>query len=475
MQSVTELLSSLERQHFLRAVERIDAGAKTRFSDSTKFDMVFNGKRYAPKEVTGLALEEAFKHTFGPADFKGGDSSSAFRTLRRCGFTIVPKTAMEAPTSLKSIVSEILSLQTQYSSENTDEMKQRGFLVRVALRDLMYSHIEQFEPTFSASGYECTIEGRDGIGRKVMSAWTRIYDPEMSSSATQGWYVVIHFSSKGDYFYSTLGCGATVYKDGDLADVDPTELATRIHWAQQCFAGQPQLAARFSDAINLHGNHLSGQFEKATAFAKRYDPDCFDETEFWDDLVVLTRMLISIYESERLGKIPLSDAPEVREHQSQLSETIHPKSGSSRGQGRFLSQAEKTAVELHAMATIRAALAERGFTDIEDMSAKESYDFAAKKDGIDWFVEVKGTTSAYANSFLLTANELALHQENKGRTVLAIVYDIDINRDGGDPTATGGRLSIDIPWDPDQWEFKATAYSASRKNLAQTALGKTTN
>jgi hypothetical protein len=463
MLSVTEMLSTLEREHVLKALDQLDMGAKTYFAESTKFDVVFKGKRYAPKEVTGLALQNAYQRQFGPADFKGGDSSSAFRALRRCGFTIVPKAEIDYAASLTDTFAEILTLQTEYSSKNTDAMKRRGFLVRTGLRDQLYQQVERYEPLFSVSGYECAIEGSDGIGRKAMSAWTRIYDTEMSPSATQGWYIVIHFSSKGNYFYLTLGCGATIFKDGSLANVDPQELADKIYWARNCFADQPQRVNRFADSIELHGNHLSAQFEKATAFAKRYQLDDFDENVFWDDLKNLSGMLITIYESERLGKIPLSEAPEVRELQLDLLRTVRPKTKSGRGQGRFLSQAEKIAVEMHAMERVRNALSENGFTDINDMSAKESYDFAAKKDGLDWFVEVKGTTSANGGSFLLTANELSLHKEYKGRTVLAIVYDIDLNRDEDEPLASGGQLSLDIPWDPDHWEFKPTAYSASRK------------
>ncbi|NWL18619.1 hypothetical protein DM828_04690 [Pseudomonas umsongensis] len=467
MLSVTELLSTLEREHVLMALEQLDAGAKTRFAESIKFDVVYTGKRYAPKEVTGLALENAYQRKFGPSDFRGGGETNAFRALRRCGFTIVPKAVagrLSHTDSLKDTITEILSLQTQYTSKNTEGMKRRGFLVRNGLRDVLYSHIERFEPLFSASGYECAIEGSDGIGRKVMSAWTRIYDPEMSPSATQGWYIVIHFSSKGDYFYLTLGCGATIFKDGSLVDVDPKELADKVRWAQRCFEKHPQLSECFTDPIVLHGNRLSTKFEKAIAFAKRYQLDGFDEMGFWGDLAVLSGMLMTIYESERLGKPPLSEAPEVREYQSQLSQMVRPKRATGQGQGRFLSQAEKVAVELHAMATARDALSKNGFTEIEDMSAKASYDFAAKKDGTDWFVEVKGTTSAHADSFLLTANELSLHKDHKGRTVLVIVYDIDLHRDGGRPRASGGRSSIDAPWDPDRWEFKPTAYSALRKS-----------
>jgi hypothetical protein len=349
-----------------------------------------------------------------------------------------------------------------YASENTDDMKRRGILVRSVLRDLLRAKAKIYEPLFSTSGYKFEVEGSDGIGRKAMSAWTRIYDFEMSPSATEGWYVVIHFSSRGDYFYLTLECGATVFKDGSLCDVDPRILAGKIYWAQRCFRGRSQLAARFSDPIVLHGNHLSTQYEKSTAFAKRYEINGFDESGFWDDSAKLVGMLISIYDADRLGKIPFSDAPELREHRSQLSDTARPTAKTRRGQGRFLSQREKAAVELHAMSRVRVALEENGFSEIEDVSAKKPYDFVAKKNGEDWFIEVKGTTSSCGDSVLLTANELSFHKAQKGRTVLAVVFDIDLDRGAAKPSARGGRVALEMPWDLELWDFTPTAYSASR-------------
>lgn len=167
MPTVPELLTSLERHHIRQAVKRIDAGAQTSFSESTKFDVVFNGKRYPPKKVTELALEEAFQRVFGPSDFKGGTSSSAFLDLRRCGFTIVPKVGMSTPDSLKETIGEILSPQTQYSSDNTVKMKRRGFLLRVALRDLVYSHIEHLSRHFRQVVMNAQL--------KDVTAWSKSY------------------------------------------------------------------------------------------------------------------------------------------------------------------------------------------------------------------------------------------------------------------------------------------------------------
>jgi hypothetical protein len=74
----------------LQAITQLDNGAKSKFSDSFKFDVLFQGKRYPPKEVAGLALEINANKEFEPSDFSGGESSASFRALLRCRFTNVP-------------------------------------------------------------------------------------------------------------------------------------------------------------------------------------------------------------------------------------------------------------------------------------------------------------------------------------------------------------------------------------------------
>lgn len=143
----------LDRQQVLQAIHRLDEGTLTRFADSTTFYLLYQGKRYAPKAVAGLALEIAYQREFRPSDFKGGEGSSAFLALRRCGFTIIPKMESNLTTSLTTTIADILRLQTQYSSENSKPMQKRGVLVRTTLRDILDSRMAQFEPLFSGKGY----------------------------------------------------------------------------------------------------------------------------------------------------------------------------------------------------------------------------------------------------------------------------------------------------------------------------------
>lgn len=84
----------------------------------------------------------------------------------------------------------------------------------------------------------------------------------------------------------------------------------------------------------------------------------------------------------------------------------------------------------------------------KDTSATEPYDILAKKDGLKIMVEVKGTNSLDPNAILMTANEVTLHQTKKTRTALAIVSSIKLTK-GAIPTASGGRLEMQIGWDID--------------------------
>jgi hypothetical protein len=463
MTIATDQFARLERRHVLAAIAQLDAGATTRFADSTKFDVLYKKRHYAPKEVGGLALEALANRAFGPKDFKGGKGSPCFNALSRCGFTIVPKRIGEQATSLADLLSVILDLQTRYTSRNTSEMKRRGDLIRHALPDLIRDNLERIEPVFSAGEYECAVEGSDGVGRKNESPWVRIYDPAMSPSATHGWYVVLHFSRDGERTYVALGCGATRFVSGSLVNIPDVELEREVSWARRCLATSGQTVDAFRDRVDLGGNELSRQYEKAIAFAKSYEISGFDENEYWADLATLCKLLVVLYEQERLGKAPFSEMPELLAARHTEEQIARPKARRGKGQGRGLSYSERIAIERRAMEVAADGLLKRGFAEIKDKSSSESYDYSASKAGQEWFVEVKGTTSTKPRSFFITAPELKLHREHRGRTVLAIVSDIDLKRNNGHPMATGGKLELLVPWDPDEWDFEPTAYVAEKR------------
>ncbi len=89
------------RAHVEAATARIDREGVPRRRQSTKFQLVFDGRRYPPKYVISLAASTATGRKLRPADFSGGDETNS--VLQSLGFTIVgptlptPKTAGRKP------------------------------------------------------------------------------------------------------------------------------------------------------------------------------------------------------------------------------------------------------------------------------------------------------------------------------------------------------------------------------------------
>jgi hypothetical protein len=146
----------------------------------------------------------------------------------------------------------------------------------------------------------------------------------------------------------------------------------------------------------------------------------------------------------------------LTDHQIEIENVLKPKRARKGAQGFGLNSAEKRAVELRAMQIATEWLLSQGY-ETTDTSANESYDILAKRNGSSLFAEVNGTTSQDPLSILMTANEVALHQENKGQTALAIVSAIKLQK-GTEPKASSGKLDMNIGWDIDDWVATPTAY-----------------
>jgi len=81
----------LDPDDIVGAIDRFDRGESGEFSDSTKYDLVFQGKRYPPKAICGLAVRRILGRDGLPSEFSGGRSSESFATLERLGFVVEPK------------------------------------------------------------------------------------------------------------------------------------------------------------------------------------------------------------------------------------------------------------------------------------------------------------------------------------------------------------------------------------------------
>jgi hypothetical protein len=80
----------LTREDVLRALADLDAGIEHSFGPPTGYELVHEGRRYAPKAVIGLACRSLLGRVLLPQEFSGGESpGQANYVLRELGFTVL--------------------------------------------------------------------------------------------------------------------------------------------------------------------------------------------------------------------------------------------------------------------------------------------------------------------------------------------------------------------------------------------------
>lgn len=83
--------TGITRQLLVAAIADLDKGVPHAFGESTGYDVLYQGRRYPPKAVVGLAAARVLGSPLGPHDFKGGLGTRCFAVLVGNGFTIVTK------------------------------------------------------------------------------------------------------------------------------------------------------------------------------------------------------------------------------------------------------------------------------------------------------------------------------------------------------------------------------------------------
>jgi hypothetical protein len=355
---------------------------------------------------------------------------------------------------------EICLLQPSYSPTNTVEMQQRGHLIRRVLPDEIRRIEAELRNALGAYGPEFDVGASDGIGRKTEAPWVRLFAKSMSPTPRDGFYVVIHFAADGSAVFITLGCGSTIWANGELRALSDQELEKRTRWARNIILEGFGSTYPFEDKIALKAKAgLPKTFEKATAVAKRLPVENLNEEEVEQLLIQATERLRELYIAQSEGR-NLTNA-QVTELELEL--IARPTRKGSLGQGFHLSAEERKAIELRAMDVSREWLEKDGYT-VKDTSKTSSFDYEASSGEVSLKVEVKGTTSDDAESIFMTKNEVELHRKEKGRTALFIVSKIRIDRSNQRLECIGGDLTTLIGWNIDEWDLVPMAYQLKRKS-----------
>lgn len=363
---------------------------------------------------------------------------------------------------MRDTLRRICELQPVYDSRNTPEMEERGRLVRRTLKQ----EIEALAPRLSAAlgrfGYDFHVDASDGIGRKTELPWVRFCSEHLSPSATEGFYVVLHFSTDGSGVNIAVGCSSSKFQNGYSIVLPLEELDKRTAWARSVVQEARGTTEPFTDANDFGARaRLPKSFERACALVKKIPYEDISDAAMEDYLTTAAEMLRVVYEAQREGR-ELSPADQA---ELAIIQIAQPAANVSRGQGYGLTPKERRAVELRAMALAEDWLRAQGYAPT-NTSALRPYDFEASRGEEKIYVEVKGTTSERADAIAMTHGEVDLHRREKGRTALILVTDIRLTPDPAEPSATGGVLEALPGWDIDGWLLQPTAFRVSRGRSA---------
>jgi hypothetical protein len=363
---------------------------------------------------------------------------------------------------MEEIIKRIAELQPLYSPKKTPEMDERGVLLRKDLLEEFRDYLPDFRERMGDLQQDIQVEASDGKGNKTPAPWVRIHSKALSPSATEGYYVVIHFSCDGKRFYITMGCGSQSWdlESGTLSPRSDEEIDKAVLWALEAIDNAGLEASSFPDQINFSSTRSTPLgYERATVFARKFSPSSFFKEEAIDSIFNALDLLKVVYEAYTQGENLSSSEIDV----SEVENTVNPtRATKSARQGFRLSADERKAIEIRAMIVTREYLEGKGYK-VKDTSANNPYDFLAKKSGSEVKVEVKGTTATEADAVLMTANEVALHMNENEDTALAIVSAIKLRNHQGFAFADGGDLEYSHPWAIQEWKVKPIAYQVKRK------------
>jgi hypothetical protein len=139
--------SGLTREHVLLALADLDAGRAHLFGDSRKYELVYDGKRYAPKAVIGLACEHLLGQIY--TEFSGGEApGKANYVLRKLGFTVVQKgeAASEVEAWGPWSEAEVALVVADYFDMLRKELLGEAY-VKKEHRDALRRHIDRSDPS----------------------------------------------------------------------------------------------------------------------------------------------------------------------------------------------------------------------------------------------------------------------------------------------------------------------------------------
>ncbi|MDC9014894.1 MrcB family domain-containing protein [Mycobacterium marinum] len=353
-------------------------------------------------------------------------------------------------------IQTVLTAAAYYVREKSPEMDEREETLKSITATLQNWIPSEFAVRDEMTTLRAELGGRHGGVSPV--PWVRVFSPDYSPRATEGFYLVYLFAGDGSRVYLSLNQGTSEWRSNAMRPInnEPLLLA-RASDARQLFEGwSPSLMERLATKIDLTVNELpvgaeskrrARNYELANVYALPYDRDTFiSDGALLSDLTQMLPLLANVYAGSGGA-----------DHQAGGSALVSTpgKTGQT-----FVSDVRlRKALEDYSMAVVLWLYAETGEWDIEDVSKYRPYDvhLRPKSSGkLDVHVEVKGTTTAGETVFL-TKDEVKDARANE-HTVLAVVHSIEVSYQGDELICSGGKLNVTQPWTPADEDLTALKY-----------------
>jgi MrcB-like, N-terminal domain/Domain of unknown function (DUF3883) len=364
--------------------------------------------------------------------------------------------------NLSPLFERIFALQDVYTHENSPAMQERGILIRSNIPDLLKAKLSNLRRNSGIK--DLSIEGSDGTGLKSEVPWIRLYSPNQSKSAQDGWYVVFLFHANGEGVSLTLQHASTqnlsMNRGADFRPRTSEQIRELMLWASKQIPNDSfnRIGLKRSFSLGARGR-VGRSYEETNvcgfSYLKNFVPS---DDEVFGDVVFLLKLLKVLYlASESDVQMPGIKPPEIKLLENEIE--IAAGNGGKVGRKRSnfnLSGIERKVIEKHAVKVAIDSLKELGFRNIKDVGKTESYDLVAEKDGNLFIFEVKGTTSN-GDRIILTRNEVMTHQQvhpNNGLIIVKLIRLVG----GLRPRASEGKAVIFSPWQIKTENLKPLAF-----------------
>lgn len=289
--------------------------------------------------------------------------------------------------------------------------------------------------------------------------WVRIFSPDYSPSATEGFYVTYLFAADGSRVYLSLMCGTSEYRANKMRPIrDPSRIKAVVQDKRRIFDGwSPEALAGLTTEIDLAVSELDvgaeskqrvANYEFASIYAVPYlAGQAATDQLLRDDLNRMLEMLTRIYLDESLpvdvsaaGTTPLPDS----------------KNG---GQSFVADSRVRKAIEDYSMAAVMSLYSKSGEWKVKDVSRYRPYDIELihKETAEEVHVEVKGASKT-ASTVFLTKNEVKEAREFS-HNILVVVHNIVLSVDGDSIFCSGGESLILDPWTPEERALVPVQYT----------------